>query len=171
MPLWMRHHLGAPVAAIGLAYAVWALPNIIGAPLGGRLADRARRSSLIVAFGLAQVPCYAAYGLLAAVAPVILVFGLHGAVYALMQPAVDATLAAASPPDARARVQGVYSAVGLASAFIAANALSALYGLNFRLPLFVMAAGFGACVLVGGTLIRLSEPHVATAAPTIERRR
>ena len=169
MPLWMRHHLSAPVAAIGLAYAVWALPNIIGAPLGGRLADRARRSSLIVAFGLAQVPCYAAYGLLAAVAPVILIFGLHGAVYALMQPAVDATLAAASPPDARARVQGVYSAVELASAFIAANALSALYGLNFRLPLFVMAAGFGACVLVGGALIRLSEPRVATAAPTIER--
>jgi len=157
MPLWMRHHLGAPVAAIGLAYAVWALPNIVGAPLGGRLADWARRSSLIVAFGLAQVPMYAAYGLQSAVAPVILIFGLHGAVYALMQPAVDATLAAASPPDARARAQGVYSAVGLASAFIAANALSALYGLNFRLPLFAMAGGFGLCVLVGGALIRLSE--------------
>jgi len=54
-------------------------------------------------------------------------------------------------------VQGVYSAVGLASAFIAANTLSALYGLNFRLPLFVMAGGFGFCVLVGGALIRLSE--------------
>ncbi len=170
MPLWMRHHLGAPVAAIGLAYAVWALPNIVGAPLGGRLADRARRSSLIVAFGLAQVPFYTAYGLLGAIAPVILVFGLHGAVYALMQPAVDATLAAASPPDARARVQGVYSAVGLASAFIAANALSFLYGLNFRLPLFVMAAGFGLCVLAGGALIRRSErrglvPVVGRAAP------
>jgi len=54
-------------------------------------------------------------------------------------------------------VQGVYSAVGLASAFIAANTLSALYGLNFRLPLFVMAGGFGLCVLVGGALIRLAE--------------
>jgi hypothetical protein len=75
-----------------------------------------------------------------------------------MQPAVDATLAAASPPDARARVQGLYSAVGLASAFIAANSFGTLYSLNFRLPLFVMAGGFGLCVLVGGTLIRRSEP-------------
>lgn len=94
---------------------------------------------------------------MSAVAPVIIIFGLHGAVYALMQPAVDATLAVASPSEARARVQGVYSTVGLASAFIAANTLSALNGLNFRLPLFVMAGGFGLCVLVGGALIRLAE--------------
>jgi len=45
-----------------------------------------------------------------------------------------------------------------ASAFIAANTLSALYGLNFRLPLFATAGGFGFCVLVGGALIRFSEP-------------
>lgn len=169
MPLWMRQHLGAPVAAIGLAYAVWALPNIVAAPLGGRLADRARRSGLILVFGLAQVPCYAAYGLLGEIAPVILVFGLHGAVYALMQPAVDATLASSSPPDARARAQGVYSAAGLASAFVAANALSLLYGLDYRLPLFAMAGGFAACVLVGGALIRRAERSGTAAATMAER--
>ncbi|MDB5058510.1 MAG: hypothetical protein JWO59_1982, partial [Chloroflexi bacterium] len=64
MPLWMRHNLGAPVAAIGLAYSAWAFPNIVGAPIGGRLADRRRRSTIIFAFGLAQVPMYATYGLL-----------------------------------------------------------------------------------------------------------
>ncbi|HEY8287429.1 MAG TPA: MFS transporter [Chloroflexota bacterium] len=158
MPLWMHDHLGAPVVAIGLAYAIWAFPNIIGAPLGGRIADRFRRSGLILASGLAQVPLYTAYGLAGSIGPAIIVFGVHGAVYGLMQPAVDATLATASPPDARARVQGLYSAVGLASAFIAANSFGTLYSLNFRLPLFVMAGGFGLCVLVGGTLIRRSEP-------------
>jgi len=167
MPLWMRNHLGASVAVIGVAYAVWALPNILGSPLGGRLADRLRRSSLILAFGLAQVPLYASYGLLTAVAPIIVIFGVHGAVFALTQPAVDATLAAASPPAARARTQGAYSAAGLASAFVSANVLSALYGVNFRLPLFIMAAGFGLCVLVGGALIRFSENRglVAGAHP------
>lgn len=163
MPLWMRQHLDAPVAAIGLAYSVWALPNVFGAPLGGRMADRARRSTLVLALGLAQVPMYAAYGLLTAVIPVLVVFGLHGAIFALMQPSVDATLAAAAPPDARARVQGLYSAVGLAAAFVAANSLSALYGVNFRLPLLVMAACFAICVLVGGALIRRAERAVRTA--------
>jgi MFS family permease len=157
MPLWMRNHLGAPVAAIGLAYVVWAFPNIVVAPLGGRFADGARRSTLILAFGLAQAPMYASYGLVSTVVPAILLFGVHGAIFGLMQPAVDATLAAASPPDARARVQSVYSAVGLISAFIAANTLSALYAVNFRLPLFVMATGFGLCVLIGWTLIAVSE--------------
>jgi DHA1 family quinolone resistance protein-like MFS transporter len=157
MPLWMRHNLGAPVAAIGLAYTAWALPNVIGSPLGGRLADRARRSTMIVGFGMAQVPLYVSYGLVNLAWPVVLIFGIHGAVYALMQPSVDATLAAASPSDARARAQSMYSAFGLVGAFVAANALSPLYGINFRLPLFAMGAGFGLCVLIGGLLIRLSE--------------
>lgn len=157
MPLWMRHHLGATVAVIGLAYAVWALPNVIGSPIGGRLADRRRRSAVILTFGLGQVAMYAAYGALTSLWPIVAVFGVHGLIYALMQPSVDATLAVASPPDARARAQSLYSAVGLASAFVAANVLSWLYGINFRLPLFAMAAGFGLCVLAGGTLIRVAE--------------
>ncbi len=164
MPLWLRGHLGASVAAIGLGYAVWALPNILVAPYGGRLADRLRRSGVILACGLAQVPLYASYGVLTALLPVIALFGVHGLVYGLMQPSVDATLATASPPQARARVQGAYSAVGLASAFVSANTLSALYALDYRLPLFVMAAGFGFCVLVGGTLIRLAERRSDSAA-------
>ncbi len=159
MPLWLRGHLGATVTAIGLVYAVWAVPNILGAPLGGRLADRLRRSSLILVGGLLQAPLYVSYGLLTSLAPLVVLFALHGVVYALMQPAVDATLAAAAPPGLQARVQGLYSAVGLASAFVAANALTVLYGIDYRLPLFVMAAGFGLCVLVGGTLIRLAERH------------
>src|SRR2546423_222141 len=71
---------------------------MIGAPLGGRIADRVRRSTVIVAFGLAQVPCYAIYGLLNGYVVCIMLFGLHGAIYALMQPAVDATLAAGRIP-------------------------------------------------------------------------
>jgi MFS family permease len=166
MPLWLRHHLGMSVALIGLAYAVWALPNMIGAPVGGRLADRRRRSGIIIGFGLIQVLMYGAYGSLTLWVPVFIVFGLHGLVYALMGPSVDATLAAASPVDARARVQGVYNGIGMIGAFLAANTLSLLYGLNFRLPLFALAIGFGLCVVSGGTLIRLSEP--AQPAP-IER--
>jgi MFS family permease len=159
MPLWMRNHLGASVAFIGFAYAIWAVPNMIGSPIGGRIADRHRRSLLILMFGLAQVPLYVAYGLATTVGIVLVISFIHGAVYSLLQPAVDATLAAASPPEARARAQSIYSIAGLASAFIAANALGILYRMDFRLPLFVLGAGFGLCVVIGGTLIRISESH------------
>ncbi len=163
MPLWMRHHLGAPVALIGLAYALWAVPNVLGSPLGGRVADRARRSTIILLLGLLQVPLYVGYGLASSILPVLIIFTVHGGVYALMQPSVDANLAAYSPPDARARIQSVYATVGLASGFISANTLTVLYGLNFRLPLFAMAAGFGLCVLVGGICVRFSERRLPPA--------
>jgi hypothetical protein len=52
----------------------------------------------------------------------------------------------------------------LASAFVAANTLSAFYGLDYRLPLFIMAGGFGFCVLGGGALIRLAEQRGAVAS-------
>ena len=166
MPLWMRHHLGATITLIGLGYAIWAVPNVLLSPFGGRLADRVRRSTLIFTFGLAQVPFYVAWGLITSLAPIFVLFALHGTVYAFMQPAVDSNLAAFSPPDARARAQSIYTAVGMASAFLAANVLSLLYGINFRLPLFVIGSCFAVCVLVGGTLVRIGEERREVGSST-----
>jgi MFS family permease len=156
-PLWLKDHVGATVAMIGISYAVWAAPNVVLTPFGGRVADRMRRSTLILIFGVLQIPCYIGFGLLNSIPVALVLFFIHGAVYAMMQPAVDANLAAFSPPAARARAQGLYSALGTAGAFLAANTLSALYGINFRLPLFVQAAGFGVCLLVGGIMVRIAE--------------
>lgn len=170
LPLWMRHHLGAPIAGIGFAFALWAIPNMIIAPLGGRVADRTRRSGLILIFGLAQVPIYAVYGLLTWYVPLLVLSTLHGAVYAMVQPAVDAHLAASSPPEARARVQSIYMGVGMASAFVGANTLPLLYTLNFRLPIFTVGAVFGVCIAIGGGLVRLSEQRGISATFTPEPR-
>ncbi|OLB59278.1 MAG: hypothetical protein AUH94_09950, partial [Ktedonobacter sp. 13_2_20CM_2_54_8] len=93
MPLWMHDHLGASVAVIGLAYMAWSIPNIILSPIGGRLADRYRRSLMIAIFGLAQVPLYILYGLATMASLVVVLFGLHGIFYAFIQPAVDAHVA------------------------------------------------------------------------------
>jgi MFS family permease len=165
-PLWLKHHVGATVALIGLSYAVWAAPNVVLTPYGGRVADRMRRSTLILIFGLLQVPCYVAFGFLHSIVAAMAVFFIHGTIYAMMQPAVDANLAAFSPPAARARAQGLYSALGTSGAFIAANTLSLLYGVAYQLPLFVMAVGFGICVLVGGTMVRMAETRQRTVPGT-----
>jgi DHA1 family tetracycline resistance protein-like MFS transporter len=157
MPLWMHDHLGASVAVIGLAYVSWAAPSILLSPIGGRLADRAHRSSQILRFGLAQVPLYVIYGLANSAWVIVGLFALHAVFYAFMQPAVDAHVAAASDADARARVQGMYATVGVAGAFVGASVLTPLYTLNFRLPLFALGAAYGACVVVGGVLVRRSE--------------
>ncbi len=155
--LWLHDHLGASIAVIGFAYVVFSIPSIVVAPFGGRVADRRRRSSLILIFGLAQVPLYIIYGLANAVLIVVVFFAIHGVIYSMMQPAVDAHVATSTIAGARARIQGLYSAAGLVGGFVGASGCSFLYGLNFRLPLFTIGALYGICVLVGGILIRVSE--------------
>jgi MFS family permease len=157
MPLWMHDHLGASVAVIGLAYVTWAAPSIILSPVGGRVADRTRRSRQILRFGLAQVPLYILYGLAGSAWLIVGLFAIHAVFYAFIQPAVDAHVVAASALDARARVQGMYAMVGVAGAFAGANVLTPLYALNFRLPLFALRVGYGVCVVVGGLVVRRSE--------------
>ena len=155
--LWLHDHLGASIAVIGFAYVVFSIPSIIIAPFGGRVADRRRRSTLILIFGLAQVPIYIIYGLANTIVIVVIFFAIHGIVYSMMQPAVDAHVAASTLAGARARIQGLYSAAGLVGGFVGASGCSFLYGLNFRLPLFAIGIGFGICVLTGGILVRISE--------------
>ncbi len=167
LPLWLHDHLGASVTVIGLAYVAWAGPSIVLSPVGGRVADRRRRSALILCFGLAQVPFYVVYGLANAAWLIVALFALHAVVYAFIAPAVDAHVAAAAPTHALARVQGTYSAAGLFGAFTGANVLTALYAVSFRLPLFALGAVYGACVLAGGLIIRSAEARRLVATPAV----
>jgi len=161
-PLWMHDHLNAPVAMIGIAYMAWSVTSIIASPFGGRLADRRRRSTLILIFGVAQVPFYVYYGLANVAIIVVIVFALHGIAYSLMQPAIDAHLASASRPDARARTQGLYTAFGTFGGFVGASVSSLLYAVNYRLPLLTIAGVFGVGILIGGIMIRYYERHGST---------
>ena len=157
VPLWLHDHLGASVEWIGAFYIFWAIPGILLAPTAGRIADRRRRSTMILIFGLAQVPLYFMYGLSNLFVLVAVLAAIHGTIYVFIQPAVDAHVAAAAASQARARIMGLYSAFGLIGAFVGANVFSLLYGWNFRAPLFAMGLGYGICILIGGVLIRGAE--------------
>ncbi len=159
MPLWMHDHLGASVAIIGFAYMMWAIPSMLLSPFGGRVADRRRRSLLILIGGLAQVPLYIVYGLTSAVFLIVALFAVQSCFYAFVQPAVDSHVATASDADVRARVQGMYTTFGLIGAFVGANIFSPLYGLNYRLPLFTLGIAYGLFILVGASMIRFAESH------------
>lgn len=156
VPLWMNR-LGASVSWIGISYMFWALPGILLAPWTGRLADRKRRSTLILLFGLGQVPCYIAYGLLNSFLPLLPLFVIHGTFWIFVQPAVDSHLANVSNERARARIQGLFSGAGLMGGFVGASCFGVLYEWNFHTPLFVMGLGYGLCVLIGGIMIRIYE--------------
>lgn len=156
-PIWLHDNLGASVVMIGIIYMAFSITSIICAPLGGRVADRRRRSTMILIFGLAQVPLYIIYGLASTVIIIAIGFAIHGIVYSFTVPAIDSHLATASSSDARARVQGMYSAFGMVGGFVGSAMSSALYAVNFRLPLPAIGIIFGIGILLGGTLVRRSE--------------
>jgi MFS family permease len=156
-PLWMRQHMGASIAMIGVTYSIWALPSAIIAPFGGHLADRYRRSVLILGGGLAQVPIYLVYAGARSIYPVMAFFAVQACLYAVISPAVDAHVARSSPAPLRGRVQSIYTAVGVAGAFASASALVPLYALDYRLPILVLGAAYGVFVLIGGVLVLTSE--------------
>jgi DHA1 family multidrug resistance protein-like MFS transporter len=165
MPLWMHDHLGASVTAIGITYMLWAIPNIALSPMGGRLADRVRfRAIPILLFGFIQVPLYFIYGFATNALTVIIFFGIHGIVYAFMDPAVSAHLAASSASNMRTQVQGLYGTIGLIGAFVGASVFTQLYGINFHYPLFAMGIGYGLCALTGGIIILAWERRRAATA-------
>jgi MFS family permease len=88
---------------------------------------------------------------------VVGLFAVHGVVYSFIQPAVDAHVATSSTRQNRARVQSMYAAIGMLGAFAGANALTKLYAIDYRLPLFTIGASYGICVLIGGLVIRRFE--------------
>lgn len=163
VPLWMTR-LGASISWIGISYMFWALPGILLSPLTGKLADRRRRSTLILLFGFAQVPLYAAYGLLNSFWLLLPLFVLHGTFWIFVQPAVDSHLANASLGPARARIQGLFSGIGLLGGFVGASCFGFLYEWNFRSPLFAIGLGYGLCVLIGGLMIRFYERSFQSVA-------
>jgi hypothetical protein len=65
-------------------------------------------------------------------------------------------------------VQGFYSSVGLAGAFVGAGGLGVLYTTDYHLPLFALGLGFGVCVVVGGLLVRRSEALGLVTGPQVE---
>jgi MFS family permease len=172
--LWLHDHLGASVAIIGFAYVAFSVPSIVVAPFGGRVADRRRRSYLILIFGLAQVPIYFIYGLANMLLIVIVFFVINGVVFSMMEPAVDAHLANSTIPGARARIQGLYSAAGIVGGFVGATGCTYLYSLNFRLPLFAIGVLYGICVIVGGVMVHISESRktalLQTEAENVEQK-
>ncbi len=166
-PLWLHDNLGASVSMIGITYIAFSVTSIIAAPFGGRLADRRRRSTLILIFGLAQVPLYLVYGLASVVITVVIAFAIHGIVYSFTVPAVDAHLAISSSPDARARIQGLYSAFGMVGGFVGSVASTSLYAINFRLPLPAIGVVFCAGILIGGIMVRRSEARGVVKAVAV----
>lgn len=118
---------GASQMFIGLSMSAFALPMIFVAPWAGQLSQR--RGSMLIAMysmGIAIV-CMLIYGFVDSIWLLCIPLAIHATADAFTMPANQMSVGRASPEDAIAAGQGLYGALGLAVAAIAAIASGALY--------------------------------------------
>jgi len=150
--------LGADLTLIGLTFTMFAVPVLLLSPFAGRLVDR-RGSLLFIALGM-LLPAVAgiSYTLIHdpfLAVPLIL---LEGTGFALLNPAVYAVVAAASPPGRSSTAQGLFGAAGTLGFIVASLTTGVLAERSILLPFYtfaaVMVVTLTVAVLVGGSRLR-----------------
>ena len=170
--LWAQYmkDRGASTTFVGISLAMYTLPFVLFATLGGRIADRfgARRCAL-VGVGL-TAPFVLFYGLLThpwAIAGVSVVEAMLAAV---LVPAASAAMAHAAPVGKAASAQGLAGAAQQASAVLVGFSIAPLYRADR--PWFVFGLAFALLLvvwIVTLTLARGDHGIERAVAPALAR--
>ena len=159
--------LGASVAWVGLTFVLFGIPEMIVAPIAGRLVDRRGPVRFVVASGVAIMLSGAVYAfareplLPSAVAP------LEAAATAAMLPALYSILARGTPAGRASTVQGLFGAVSTLALVVASIVAGYLFERDIALPFWFFIAGMGVCLVIGLLIYRSARRPLA-AGPLTE---
>jgi len=163
--IWVND-LGGSYTYIGFTFTVFALPGILLGAIGGRMAGRWGLAPTLLWFGLSIGLLYASYGF---VTNLIVLLGLgilEGVLLAFLQPAMQALLADASPPEARGKAQGIAGFSGSLGGAGAAFCSLPLYHWNHPAPFVISGAVTMAgtlCAALGAVWLRRHGPELTQA--------
>jgi MFS family permease len=146
--------LGATITWVGVTFVLFALPEMIAAPIAGRLVDRkgpipfvVGSSALImlsgVAYAFASEPVLASF-----VVPV------EAVATAAMTPALFAMVARGSPPGRSSTAQGLYGAISTLALVVASVIAGALFEADLAYPFWFFVVGMAICLVVGLVIYR-----------------
>ena len=125
---------GYGTLVIGLSITLFAVPLLILARPGGRLADRADRR-LILGVCLALIgACAVTYPELRSLAVILTVGTVEACAIVMVEPSLFAVIAESAPASARGRAMGIGGFVQFGGAAIGAGVLGSLYGVAEGLP-------------------------------------
>jgi len=133
---------------IGLSVSLFALPILLLARAGGRLADRADRRKLVTTGMLVVAACAATYPFLRILAVILTVGAIEAVATVILEPSLFAVIGDSTPESLRGRAMGIGGLYQFSGMAFGAAVLGSLYGVNVGLPFWV-----GSGVLLCGALV------------------
>jgi MFS family permease len=157
---------GASRRVIGVGIALFGLPMIVLASVGGRIAQCQGPLRMFLLSALFAAPCLVSYGQLTSVLLLTAVSFVHALGDAFGFPAIQVAAAVSAPPEQQAAAQGLLGAVELATAGVAAQGAGAVYHVFGPGPVFVLVAVAVVTLAAVGAVIGnvLLRPPVALSA-------
>ena len=98
---------GSSPLIIGLSVSLFALPILLLARAGGRLADRADRRKLVTAGMLVVAACAATYPFLRILAVILVVGAIEAVATVILEPSLFAVIGDSTPETLRGRAMGI----------------------------------------------------------------
>src|SRR6202035_5839376 len=133
---------------IGLSVSLFALPILVLARAGGRLADRSDRRRLGAAGLIVVAVCASIYPFLQALAVILTVGTIEAVATVILEPSLFAVIGDSTPESVRGRAMGIGGLYQFSGMAFGAAVLGSLYGVNSGLPFWC-----GGGILLGGALV------------------
>ncbi len=166
--------LGASITWVGATFVLFAIPEMIVAPIAGRWVDRKGPVRFIIGSGLVILMSGSLYALASEPLLPTLVVPLEAAATAAMTPALFAMLAGGTPAGRASTAQGLFGATSTLALIVASVVAGALFErgsvmraeegftLGLGLPFWFFVVGMAVCLVIG-LLIYRSAPAPAPA--------
>lgn len=152
-PLYLAAR-GYSSLVIGLTISLFAVPILILARPGGRLAARSNRRRLMVASFTVSAACAALYPTLRSLAPIIVLGTVEACAFVLIEPTLFAVMGDSSREAERGRTMGIGGLFEFGGSAMGAAVLGALYGVGEGISFW----GAAATLLAAAVLCALALP-------------
>lgn len=163
-PLYLSAR-GYSSLVIGVTVSLYALPILLLARAGGRLADRANRSRLMAASFATCAVCASVYPSLRALLPILVVGTVEAVGFVLVEPTLFAVIGDSSPADSRGRAMGIGGLFQFGGSAFGAAVLGSLYGLGEGIAFWSAAGALLAAAVLCGLALPPRPPGAARPAP------
>lgn len=133
---------------IGLTISLYAIPILVLARPGGRLADRSNRRWLMVGSFAVCGACASLYPTLHALAPIVALGSIEACGFVLIEPTLFAVIGDSSPTAQRGRAMGIGGLFQFGGSAFGAAVLGTLYGFGEGIAFWGAAGALFAAALL-----------------------